>query len=76
MPIVIDTMVFDAAQITSPTNGSRPQWGGHSHSLSGEAGRSLVIIKAIERNSYVDNGNRPGECRNNEGGVSDIEHKP
>jgi hypothetical protein len=28
MPIVIDTIVFDASQITSPANGNRPQWGG------------------------------------------------
>ena len=31
VPIVIDTMVFDSAQITSPTNGSRPQWGAATH---------------------------------------------
>ena len=28
VPMIVDTLVFDAAQITSPTNGNIPQWGG------------------------------------------------
>ena len=42
---IIDTLAFDEAQITSPTNGNNPQWGGCCHALSKECGRIDVIIK-------------------------------
>ena len=42
---IIDTLAFDEAQITSPTNGNNPQWGGCCHTLSKECGRIDVIIK-------------------------------
>ena len=45
MPIVVETLVFDEGQITCPTNGLNPQWGGPCHSLSGNAGRTVVIIR-------------------------------
>ena len=28
VPIVVETLVFDEGQITCPTNGLNPQWGG------------------------------------------------
>ena len=28
VPMIVDTLVFDESQITSPTNGNVPQWGG------------------------------------------------
>lgn len=30
VPIVIDTLVFDEGQITCPTNGLHPTWGGNA----------------------------------------------
>lgn len=27
-PVVVETLVFDEGQITSPTNGNHPTWGG------------------------------------------------
>lgn len=42
--MVIDTLVFDEGQITCPTNGLHPRWGGQCHSLSGNAGRTVVVI--------------------------------
>ena len=44
-PVVVDTLVFDASQITSPTNGNVPKHGDPCHTLSGEAGRAVVIIE-------------------------------
>lgn len=44
--LVVETLVFDEGQITCPTNGLNPQWGGGlCHSLSGNAGRTVVIIR-------------------------------
>lgn len=45
VPIVVETLVFDEGQITSPTNGNVPTWGGCCHSLSGNASRTVVIIR-------------------------------
>lgn len=28
VPMIVETLVFDEGQITCPTNGSRPEWGG------------------------------------------------
>lgn len=28
VPMVVETLCFDAAQITSKANGNRPEWGG------------------------------------------------
>lgn len=46
---MIETLVFDEGQITCPTNGLNPQWGGTCHTLSGNAGRTVVIIKEQEK---------------------------
>lgn len=46
--LVVETLVFDEGQITCPTNGLNPQWGGLCHSLSGNAGRTVVIIREEE----------------------------
>ena len=46
LPMVLDTLVFDEANITCPTNGNRPKWGDACHSLTKEAGRAVVIIKS------------------------------
>ena len=45
MESVSDTLVFDESQITSPVNGNVPKWNDPTHTLSGEAGRAVVIIK-------------------------------
>ena len=41
----IETLVFDASQITSKINGCHPKWGGPCHPLTREAGRAIVIIR-------------------------------
>ena len=46
--LVVETLVFDEAQITCPTNRVRPLWGGCCHTLSRDAGRSVVIIRTVE----------------------------
>ena len=34
MPVIVETLVFDEGQITCPTNGLNPKWGGVlSHTL-------------------------------------------
>ena len=33
--LIVDTLVFDAAQITSPENGFHPQWGGYAPHSTG-----------------------------------------
>lgn len=43
--LVVQTLVFDEAQITSPLNRNVPRWGGCCHTLSNEAGRTVVIIR-------------------------------
>lgn len=43
--LIVETLVFDEGQITCPTNGLNPQWGGLCHSLSGNAGRTVVVIR-------------------------------
>ena len=45
---MIETLVFDESQITCPTNGLNPKWGGLCHSLTREAGRTVVIIRHEE----------------------------
>lgn len=57
MPVILDTLVFDEGQITCPTNGLNPKWGGVCHSLSGNAGRTVAVIKYAED---TDNAKRPG----------------
>ena len=42
----IDTLVFDASQITSKANGNNPKWNDVCHTLSEEAGRATVIIRS------------------------------
>ena len=46
--MIVQTLVFDEGQITCPTNGLNPKWGGQCHSLSGNAGRTVVIIRHEE----------------------------
>ena len=47
--LVVETLVFDAAQVTSKINGNRPTWGGHCHTISaGNASQAVVIIKKEE----------------------------
>lgn len=59
MPIVVETLVFDEGQITCPTNGLNPKWGGCCHALSGNAGRTVVIIR--EKNDDLSESNRDAE---------------
>ena len=49
LPMIVDTLIFDESQITCPTNGLNPKWGGQCHSLTREAGRTVVIIKGDEQ---------------------------
>lgn len=46
--MVVDTLIFDEAQITSPANRSTVTWGACG-TLSKDAGRMTVVIR--ERNS-------------------------
>lgn len=45
LPMLVDTLVFDESQITSPVNGNKPGWNDPCHTLSIEAGRADVIIR-------------------------------
>ena len=45
LPMILDTMVFDAAQVTRPTTGMTPKWGNKCYALTKEASRLTVIIK-------------------------------
>ena len=52
---MVETLVFDEGQVICPTNGLNPKWGGgQCHSLSGNAGRTVVIIRHEE--DMVDDG--------------------
>ena len=45
----IDTLVFNEAQITSPTNANKPGWNEPCHAISStDAGRAVVIIRENE----------------------------
>ena len=46
--MIVDTLVFDKAQITSKLNYSVPTWGGQCHPLTSAAGEAIVIIKVTE----------------------------
>lgn len=46
--LIVETLVFDEGQITNPMQGSNPQWGGQCHSLTGNAGRTVVIIREVD----------------------------
>ena len=48
VPMIVDTLVFDKAQITSKLNYSVPTWGGQCHPLTSAAGEAIVIIKVAE----------------------------
>ena len=48
VPMIVDTRVFDKAQITSKLNYSVPTWGGQCHPLTSAAGESIVIIMVAE----------------------------
>lgn len=45
VPMVVDTLIFDESQITSPYNGNVPKWNDSCHTLSKEAGRAIVIVE-------------------------------
>ena len=46
--MTVNTLVFDEARITSPTNGNNPRWNDSCHTLSKDCGRADVIIKYEE----------------------------
>ena len=48
MSMIVDTLVFDKAQITSKLNYSVPTWGGQCHPLTSAAGEAIVIIKVTK----------------------------
>ena len=70
--LIVETLVFDEAQITCPTNGLHPKWGGQCHSLTGEAGRTVVIIRRSNENVLVNEQGglpyQPSEGRHRESG--------
>lgn len=43
---MIETLVFDKAQITCKWNYSVPKWGGACHPLTSACGEAIVIIKS------------------------------
>ena len=46
VPMIVDTLVFDKAQVTSKVNGNKPIWGGRCHTISaGNAAQAVVIIR-------------------------------
>ena len=55
--MIVDTLVFDEGQITCKLNGNVPTWGGCCHSLSGNAGRTVVIIR--EENELPESSRNP-----------------
>lgn len=59
VPMILDTLVFDEAQVTSPINGNNPSWGASCHTLSKECGRIDVIIKYAD----IDNNGERSERR-------------
>ena len=58
--LIVETLVFDEGQITCPTNGLNPKWGGCCHALSGNAGRTVVIISYQEKTGTLTPGAHPG----------------
>ena len=48
VPMIVDTLVFDKAQITSKLNYSVPTWGGQCHPLTSAAGEAIVIIRRAD----------------------------
>ena len=68
VPMIVDALVFDKAQITSKLNYSRPTWGGICHPLTSAAGEAIVIIK---RADYISDDPTPKV-----GGVSPSLSKP
>jgi len=44
VPMIVQTLVFDTTQITSPGNYSHPKWGGVSHPLTSWGDPPTVII--------------------------------
>ena len=65
VPMVMDTLVFDGAQITSPDNYSHPKWNDPCHPLSEEAGRTSAVISA--GHSSVIRKLTPTECERLQG---------
>ena len=54
--LILDTLVFDGGQITSPTNCSYVEWGGVCPTLAGTIGRMTVIIKGIGDENPLERG--------------------
>lgn len=64
--LIVETLVFDEAQVTSKLNGNRPVWGGSCHTLSaGNAGQAVVIIR--EKQNVVSDNGRDAEPRSASG---------
>lgn len=49
---MIETLVFDKAQITCKWNYSVPKWGGACHPLTSMCGEAIVIIKCNEQQEH------------------------
>lgn len=59
---MIETLVFQEAQITCPNNGPNPQWNGLCYALDRDAGRNVVIIRETD-----DRVGKQSEPRDSEG---------
>lgn len=59
--LVVETLVFDKAQITSRQNGNRPMWGGRCHTISaGNAEQAVVIMTYQKVTGCLSQGAHPG----------------
>ena len=55
--MIVETLVFDGAQVTSKINRQRSEWGGCCYTLAGgNAAQALLIIR--EKEDETDNANR------------------
>ena len=62
--MILDTLVFDEGQVTCPTTGMNPQWGGCCQTLNGNVGRMTVIIADTTEEILNDNADGSGDRSN------------
>ena len=52
--MIVDTLVFDTTEVTSPGNWSRPTWGGCCHPLASGAHPPAVVIRTEDDEKQTD----------------------
>lgn len=62
----VETIVFDEGQITCPTNANKPQWNDPCHSITLNAGRTVVIMR--EKDDMASKSNEGVLILNDQGG--------